>query len=324
MKNRIEQYFTNDLDATEKVEFLRAVVSDDELKTEFARYQNTQALCSLADEVVDITDSRRGYSQLLSRYKKRKTYHLIRKYVGYAAASILLIVSVHLYHVYTYLSTASEKAETSLFVPAGQRVNLTLPDGTVVWLNAQSRLIYPTIFAENERRVSIEGEAYFEVVPDKTKPFIVSIGDIEVKVLGTSFNVYNYPKETYCRVSLVEGSLQVYHPQNQLDGIVLKPNEEVRIEHGKMQVSVIPNADYFLWTEGICSFDNEDLDIILKKLELYYDIDIEVKDTDMLLWKYTVKFRQRDGIDEIFRLMQKVHPFHMQKDGENNKIIISK
>lgn len=324
MKNRIEQYFTKNPDIAEEVELLKEVVSDDELKAEFARYQNAQALYSFADEVIDMVDSRRGYARFLSRYKKQKTYRLVRRCVGYAAACILLVISVHLYHVYTYSLPASVQAETSLFVPAGQRVNLTLPDGTVVWLNAQSRLVYPTAFTGNERRVGIEGEAYFEVAPDKDHPFIVAIGDIEVKVLGTSFNVCNYPQETFCRVSLVEGSLQVYHPQSETDGIILKPNEEVCIENGKMQVSDISNSDYFLWTEGICSFDNEELGIILKKLELYYDITIEVKDADMLQWKYTVKFRQRDGIDEIFRLMQKVHPFRMQKDGDGNKIIIRK
>lgn len=324
MKNRIIAYFTENLDITGQVELLKEVVKDDELKAEFARYQNTQALYSFADEVVDLADSRRGYNQLLSRREKQKRMHSIIRYTGYAAAIILLVVSVHLFHVYTYTPSYRPIAETSLFVPAGQRVNLTLPDGTTVWLNAQSRLVYPTAFTGDERRVSIEGEAYFEVVPNAAMPFIVSAGDIDMKVLGTTFNVHNYPQEPYQRISLIEGSLQVYNPLTKDNGIILKPNEEVHIEKGTMQVATIPNSDYFLWTAGIYSFDNEEFGVILKKLELYYDIHIEVKDTDMLQWKYTVKFRQRDGIDEICRLMQKVHPFRMQKDEKNNRIIIRK
>lgn len=323
MKDRIEKYFTEDLDAAERVELLKEVVTDAEWQAEFARYQNTQALLSFSDDVVDNVDSRRGYNLLLSRMKRKRTYQTMRRFAGYAAAIILAIVSVHLYHVYSHSSQFLQAAETSLFVPAGQRVNLTLPDGTTVWLNAQSRLTYPTTFAGDERRVSIEGEAYFEVVPDKNMPFIVSAGNVEMKVLGTTFNVYNYPGESFRRISLIEGSLQVYNSVSS-DGVILKPNEEVFVREGKMQIAEIPNADYFLWTEGIYSFENEELEVILKKLEMYYDIRIQVNDPDMLQWKYTVKFRQRDDIDEIIRLLQKVHPFRMQKEEEKNQIIIKK
>ncbi|MDL2208215.1 FecR domain-containing protein [Parabacteroides sp. OttesenSCG-928-O15] len=324
MKDRIETYFTEKLDIDRQIELLKEVVADDALKKEFARYQNTQALCSFSEEVIDVDDSKRSYRLLLAQKKREKRVHLIRKYAGYAAAIILLVVSVHLYHVYTYISDSPPIAETSLFVPAGQRVNLTLPDGTTVWLNAQSRLTYPTAFTGGERRVWIEGEAYFNVAPDKEMPFVVSTDEVDMKVLGTTFNVYNYPQEPVNRISLIEGSLVVYDSRGSSEGILLKPNEEVLVQNGEMMVSPIPNSDYFLWTEGIYSFENEELEVILKKLELYYDINIQVKDPDMLQWKYTVKFRQRDGIDVIIRLLQKIHPFCMHKEEEKNQIVIKK
>lgn len=324
MKEQIERYFTGELNLNERMELLKKVESDAAVKDEFAQYQNTQALLSFSDAIVDPKESRSGYRLFLSRIQNQKSYRILRKTIGYAAAVVALLTLSHLYHVYTYPAPPQAVAETSLFVPAGQRVSLTLEDGTVVWLNSQTRLTYPTAFGRDERRVSLEGEAYFEVSHNDDKPFIVSAGEIDMKVLGTSFNVYNYAQEDFSRVSLVEGSLQVYDPLSGSAGIILRPDEEVTIRNGQMDVATIPNADYFLWKNGIYSFDSEEFGVILKKLELYYDIEIIVKEPFMLKWQYTVKFRQRDGIDEIMRLMQRIHPFRMQKDEENNRIVIDK
>jgi ferric-dicitrate binding protein FerR (iron transport regulator) len=180
------------------------------------------------------------------------------------------------------------------------------------------------MFTGEERRVKLEGEAYFEVAHNRDKPFIVATGGVEIQVLGTSFNVQNYEQDNFSRVSLLEGSLQVYDLLAGSAGIILRPNEEVTIRNGEMHVAQMPDTDYFLWTDGIYSFTSEELGSILKKLELYYDVEIIVKEPSMLKWQYTVKFRQRDGIGEILRLLQKIHPFHMQKDERNNRIILDK
>jgi ferric-dicitrate binding protein FerR (iron transport regulator) len=324
MKQQIERYFANELDVEEQLELLKKVESDAELSAEFARYQNTQALLSFSDTVVDAADSKRGYQLFRLRIKKQKTFRLLRQVAGYAAAAAFLVFFVHFYHVFHYHPDHEETTMTSLFVPAGQRIHFTLQDGTTVWLNTQSRLTYPSVFEGDERRVSVEGEAYFEVAHDMERPFIVTSGGMEMKVLGTTFNVHNYEQEDFSRISLIEGSLQVYDPENIAESVILRPQEEVTIRNNEMIVAPIKDANYFLWRKGIYSFDNEELSHILKKLELYYDIEIIVKDADMLKWKYTVKFRQRDGIDEILRLMQKIHPFKIRKDAENHQIVINK
>lgn len=178
---------------------------------------------------------------------------------------------------------------------------------------------------EKERRVEVEGEAYFEVALDRHKPFIVSSGDVEMKVLGTTFNVYNYPWDDFVRVSLIEGSLQVTATHTGHAGIILKPNEEISIyEKDKPGVTAIPYADYFLWKDGVYSFHNEPLGNIANKLSMYYDVQIEVEDDSMLEWEYTGKFRQTDGIDEILRLMQRIYYFGITKEKEENRILLSK
>jgi ferric-dicitrate binding protein FerR (iron transport regulator) len=323
MNKQIEKYFGGEPDINERIELLEKIKSDKVLQAEFTTYQNTLALFSFSDSVTDTADTERGYRSFLRTVRRKHVRRIVLKAVGYAAAIVLLIVSVHLYDVYTTPSVTPEViTETSLFVPAGQRVSVRLQDGTVVWLNAQTRLTYPTVFSKGERRVSVEGEAWFEVAKDPDKPFIVSSKGVDMKVLGTTFNVYSYPSENYSRISLMEGSLQVCFPASKAGVITLKPNEQVTVQEHQMRVGKITHPDYFLWRNGIYSFQKELLIDVLKKLELYYDVKIKVEDPSIYQWEYTGKFRQRDGIDEIIRVIRKIHKFKVEKDEENNIITL--
>lgn len=321
MKQQIEKYFEGELNDHEKVAFLQQVKSDEALKAEYTRYQNKLALLSFSDRVINEEDSRHHYNLFVKKNSRKKTYTLIVRTMKYAAVFILLIFSGYSFFHNIY-SSQIPFAETTLYVPASQRIQLTLQDGTEVWLNAQTRLTYPTVFSEKERRITVEGEAYFKVAKDKSKPFIVTSGHTEIKVLGTEFNLYNYPEENENRISLVEGSLQIELSDSDVETVILKPNEEACIRNGRMEISPIQDADYFLWRDGIYSFTDEKLGEIFKKLELYYDIDIHVQNPSILEWEYTVKFRQRDGVDEILRLLQRIHKFSMTRDEENNTITI--
>lgn len=321
MKQQIEKYFGGELDEHEKRAFLRQVKSDKALRSAYISYQNELALFSFSNAVVNEKDSRRHYSQFIEKNKRKRIYMLVIKSMKYAAVFILLVFSVYSFY-FNFYSSQTPVTETSLYVPASQRIQLTLQDGTEVWLNAQTRLTYPTHFSEKERRVTVEGEAFFKVAKDDNKPFIVTSNDIDIRVLGTEFNIYSYPEESASRVSLIEGSLQIKLLDSGTEKVILKPNEEVCIQNNQMLISPIQDADYFLWRDGIYSFTDEKLGEIFKKLELYYDIEINVKKPSILEWKYTVKFRQRDGIDEILRLLQRIHKFSITRDEENNTITI--
>ncbi|MDR1402839.1 MAG: DUF4974 domain-containing protein [Tannerellaceae bacterium] len=322
MNREVEDYFLGKMNRDERMAFLCELTSDKEKREAFGRYQNAEALLAFSGDVDNPFDAVRSYKQFMRRMKLRTFYRYACRTVGYAAAIALLTISVHFYHVYYYRHSVNI-SETSLFVPAGQRVSLTLSDGTAVWLNARTRLTYPTAFVGAQRRVSVEGEAFFEVAKDKSKPFIVSANGTEVKVAGTSFNVYSYPDEPVSRISLLEGSISVHSKTSPDIEVTLRPQEEVIVQNQTMIIGKIPNNDYFLWKEGIYSFENETLGNILKKLELYYDIKIEVKNPAILKWKYTMKFRQRDGIDEILRALCKVYPLKIRKIEEKSTVIIS-
>lgn len=325
MNEQIIKYFQGELRTTEKLQFLREVETNSELKEQFIEYKNMRALLALSDQVDNKDANKRGYIRFNKLITTRKIRKIILHTASYAAVVTLLILSTYWFtsnHLESQQSVI--KVENTLYVPAGQRVRLTLQDGTEVWLNSQTKLTYPALFSDNERRVTVEGEAFFDVAKNPQKPFIVSTQGLEMKVLGTKFNVCSYPGEEMIQTSLLEGKLKVYFPDSESNGIILKPEELVTVTGNQMKIASLPHPDYFLWRDGVYSFRNEPLIDILKKLELYYDIKIIVKDQSIYKWEYTGKFRQRDGIDNILRMIQKIHQFKIEKDEENNIITLSR
>jgi ferric-dicitrate binding protein FerR (iron transport regulator) len=240
----------------------------------------------------------------------------------YAAIAVILIAST----VWTtlYLSDIAEPTMNTLYVPSGQRAQLTLQDGTEVWLNAQSTLKYPSHFSKKCRKVEIIGEAFFDVAKDIKRPFIVATQHIDMEVLGTQFNVYSYPDAGYIKTDLVEGSVRVYQADNEKNCVVLKTNEQVIIRGDCMTVGDTYNPDHLLWKDGIYAFDNDRLIDIIEKLQLYYDVKIVVEDPEIFNVRYTGKFRQRDGIDEILQILQKIQSFKIMRDRDNNIITLTK
>lgn len=327
MDERIAKYFNEELSSTERVQFLHEVDSNEILKKQFAEYQNLYALLNISLQI----ENRRIGKQKYDRFVQQKQNRILRKLwlgrIGYAAAILILVVSSSLLTLwYTQKEEVVFVANemNTLYTPAGQRACLVLQDGTEVWLNAKSKLVYPAQFTGKERRVKVEGEAFFNVAKDSVKPFIVSAMDVDMEVLGTQFNVYCYPDAGYVETSLLEGSVRVFFSGKEKEGVLLKPDQQVTAANGKMVVKPIKLNDHFLWRDGVYAFENEPLIDILKKLELYYDVKIVVEDTTMFNETYTGKFRQRDSLDDIFKILQQIRSFKFCKDTENNIITLSK
>ena len=248
----------------------------------------------------------------------------MRFLLQYAAISLLLIASTFfLTRALTLPSTSTTEMNT-LYVPAGQRAQLTLQDGTQVWLNAQSTLTYPARFNRKQREVSVIGEAYFKVAENRKKPFVVTTQQLTMEVLGTEFNVYSYPESGYTRTSLVEGAVMVSETGKNGKPVLLSPDQQATYQENVIKLEKLHNPEHLLWREGIYAFDNERLIDILSKLELYYDITIQVEDPEIFNVCYTGKFRQRDGIDEILHILQKIQSFKIRKIREENLIILSR
>ncbi len=231
---------------------------------------------------------------------------------------VAIFISHHLFP--NFILQTPDVAMQSLYVPAGQRAEITLKDGTKVWLNAKTKLSFPDSFSGKTREVKLDGEAFFEVAHDKTKPFIVDAGKYQVKVLGTKFNLRTYPETEIFETSLLEGSVEINLGSKR--GVMLKPNERISNVDGSMVISPIDNTDDFLWKDGIINFDNLTFPEIVHKLELYYDTKIEVKNNKILGNHFTGKFRVKDGIEHILEVLQLKNNFSYTIDYKLNNITI--
>ncbi len=209
-----------------------------------------------------------------------------------------------------------------MYVPAGQRAKITLEDGTKVWLNANTTLRFPNRFSKDVREVKLDGEAFFEVVSSRTRPFFVNTEKYSVKVWGTKFNLSAYSKSDNFETSLIEGSVEVLGKENS-QTVVLKPKERVATENGgKMEVSHFEDMNQFLWKKGILYFDNLSFSELAQRLELYFDVQIEVKNQHVLSYHCTGKFRTKDGVEHILRVLQLRNKFDYRFDINRTKITI--
>lgn len=233
------------------------------------------------------------------------------------AAIILLTLGIAYYFNHTKEEVV---AYQTLSIPAGQRAELTLADGTHVWLNAKSTLRFPQKFDPKCRRVELEGEGYFEVVHDVNHPFIVSVNDFNVQVLGTEFNVRAYDKKTF-ETTLLTGSVLI--TSSRMKGNVkLNPNETVSLKGGKLELGKISDPNYYRWREGLLCFDNETIGDLFEKFKRYYDVQIIVQRTELLTHRYTGKFRIQDGVEHALRVLQLKHRFSYTKNDDRNEIVI--
>ena len=323
MDEQILYYLQGELSSAEQSEFIRRVESDAALKKTLIEYQNLYALLSLESQAGDRQEGIEKLARFQRQTKNRSLRNLFMKIGGVAAAIVLLIAGTW-FTAISYQSSDLLSAMHTLTVPAGQRACLTLEDGTQVWLNARSTLMYPARFSAKERKVILSGEAYLTVEKDVDRPFIVSVQGVNVEVLGTIFNVSGYPETHKVETSLIEGAVKMYPQADPSSHVILHPNQEACYENGNLTVHPFSGQEMFSWKEGVYSFDNEPFDRIIEKLQLYYDVRIQVKDPSILDFEYSGKFRQRDGIYKILQIIQKIQKFEIEVDDENNIITLKK
>lgn len=249
---------------------------------------------------------------------KRKVHLILREVLKVA---VVFIIAFGSYYLFLTPKVLSPNVSTqTIYAPEGQRAEVILSDGSQVWINARSSLTFPTNFDENQRTVELDGEAYFNVAHDDTKKFIVNTSKYQIKVHGTEFNVKAYGSDDLFETSLIQGSVEVFSKKSD-ESILLSPNERVYAENDKLILTRIDSPDHFLWKQGILFFENQTVEEIFKEIELYYDVDIEVKNKSILIHQYTGKFWIKDGVDHVLRVLQLRHNFEYTKDGLN-KIVI--
>jgi ferric-dicitrate binding protein FerR (iron transport regulator) len=167
-----------------------------------------------------------------------------------------------------------EVVYNTLTIPRGKQYKVVLPDGSQVWLNAASSLHYPTQFPDGERKVELSGEAYFDIVKDDRKPFLVVTGQQTIAVLGTTFNVKAYTDESYIKTTLIAGSIKI-NPLNGHTPRLLKPGEQAILENNDLQVKAIDTKEDVSWRSDLFYFSNTDLRDMAYQLQRWYDIEVD-------------------------------------------------
>ena len=233
------------------------------------------------------------------------------------AAVVILVFSLTYYF---FVPNDLILKNQTIYVPAGQRARITLVDGTEVWLNAKSSLTFPSQFISDCREVHLNGEGYFKVTPNKEHPFRVITSKYNIKVLGTEFNVLAYDNSSIFETALIKGAVDIESNGNKL--ISLKPETKAVLSNEGLQVSSIKHHNYFLWKDGIISFENENIVAIMRKLELYYDIKILIKNPGISTKRFSGKFRTKDGVEHVLRVLQLGMDFIYEKDEQENIITI--
>ena len=274
-------------------------------------------------DMVVVSRSKEELQQMLSR--RRSFPAMLRRGTSMAlryAAVVAVVFFVRWLIMQRHDEERYQALMQTISVPAGQRVNIDLPDGTNVWLNAGTTLRYPICFNRRMRSVELDGQAYFEVAHNPHKPFIVNTSQWSVKVLGTKFDVMDYSSSDLFETALMEGSVQVTMTNDPSQQMVLTSGSRAMLRNGKLVCLPLADQSVYCWRDGLIGFTNAPLSDILTQFERTYAIRIKVENQIMQHALYTGKFRVTDGVDYALRVLQKNVQFRFERDTISNVIYI--
>jgi transmembrane sensor len=216
---------------------------------------------------------------------------------------------------------ADSNTMNQLVIPYGNQSRVVLSDNTVVWLNAGSRLVYPTRFTEKTREVILIGEAFFEVSKNPQQPFIVKTSNLDIMVLGTKFNVSAYAEDNLIKTVLNEGSVALRRSGAKFweKGIVISPNQMALFDKTSSDTRIykVSAEAYSLWTKGIMSFEEADFGRVIKQVERFYNISFTFSDHQMESMRISGKLDLKKSRKEVMEYLEKVSLTSFEQINEN-------
>nr|WP_199078508.1 FecR family protein [Pedobacter sp. ASV19] len=200
----------------------------------------------------------------------------------------------------------------TITTPRGGQYQVELPDGTVVWLNAASSLQFPESFqAGQQRRVTLSGEAYFQVARDTKRPFIVHTDEQDVKVLGTHFNINSYKEETTVKTTLLEGSVEISFSKHNL---ILKPGEQAIRRGENIQIHAVDTEDAIAWKNGKLKFSNENIRELMHRIARWYDVEV-VYEGNMTNKDFSGSVSRYENVSKILDVLESTNTVHFKVEG---------
>jgi len=308
MKDKLHDYFYDRLSLKDEELVQKYLCSDENVK-EF----DTE-LRSLFDECVDSS---------LSEARTKTRFTKFIPYLFAVVAVIALIVLIPASYQKGHDAGAQRIASIQweeLYVPYGQKQDVTLSDGTVLHLNSGSRLTYPAQFVGNTRSVFLDGEAYLDVAKNTEWPFVVKSQDVDVRVLGTSFSLRNFAQENIVEICLVEGSVEAKFPLPEGDrGVALVPGDMVRYDRTKHNVDIehFSINDYQPFYQGnTLRFENMQMADIARELSRHFNIKIVVADGALASRRYFSIFSNNEDLEQILAVMSRDGRMRVSHSGD--------
>ena len=299
-----------------------------------------EMLLAMQFDVSEVTDSEKdqileqvlkGQKSFPAQGRTRKvnefSLNTYTKWWGRIVASIMLIFCVFIFvKVYEFRKMASNIAKEvktiTKSIPKGQKLSLMLPDGSRVYLNSESSISFPEKFDGQSRAIKLTGEAYFDVIEDQSRPFIVQTNNISTEVLGTSFNVNSFPEDDEVIISLVSGKVKVLNnnpADNKPHEVVLEKGEKITINKTtyRMVKTTFDVISEVGWKKGVLTFNNADFEQIKKKLERWYDVRISCSDEALFKgWDVDGQFTDQ-SLEWVLNHLSYSKRFTFKIDGKN-------
>ena len=260
--------------------------------------------------------------------------HIYRKVAAILLLPLIIAGGVTVCYLGNIFNTEVEQSGSSVIhAPMGSRVSFKLPDGTVGWLNSGSDLSYSLPF-KNNRKIALDGEAWFDVTHDENNPFEISAGNSKVKVLGTSFNVSAYRGAQYVEVVLQQGKVDFSTEdltgfQKPVRSVMMAPSQKLVFSNGKINLTTTDPSKYKSWTDGKLVFRGDDMIEVAGRIERWYNIKVILADDDLKRFSFRATFED-DSIEEVLHLLSltspisyKITPRVMKSDGTFEKMIVT-
>lgn len=329
MNDIIHKYLQGEATGEEKRELLHWLKQSEENKKLFSELRDIW-LASGKSPLAGPDYSRRAFrrfeNEIEAGERKQKQIRFSRILQVAASVAVLIVCSLGGYFVghTDYVARQSNSEQVILnqvIMGKDSKGNVTLPDGTLVWLNADSKLLYPEKFSSASRRVKLEGEGYFEVVRNEQAPFYVETNGMVVNVLGTRFDVKNYEAKNTVETVLLTGKVEVCFPGTD-KSILLKPNEKIICDKqtGTYKLSQVRAADYILWINDKLVCTNETLAMVIHKMKRWYGLDIVCGKGVPMEQRLSLTIR-RETPEEVFKLLEMIVPIEYKIEAD--RIIVS-
>ena len=308
----IANYLTEGLDKNALDELKTWIAASAENQQYFIR-QREIWFSAVSREAASVYDKDKAFENFRNRVESQKEIQSTSRrgfslsaLWRYAAVVAIIIAVGCISYWQGEVNVKDTFADISVEAPLGSKTKLYLPDGTLVWLNAGSRMTYSQGFGVDNRKVELEGEGYFEVKRNEKIPFFVKTKDLQLQVLGTKFNFRDYPEDHEVVVSLLEGKVGLNNLLREEKEAVLSPYERTVLNkaNGLLTVESVTASNASQWTDGYLFFDEELLPDIAKELERSYNVKIHIANDSLKTFRFYGNFvRREQNIQEVLEAL---------------------